>query len=78
MDAFIQSTDKNFMVPVGGAIVAGFDENFIDAVSKTYPGKWSYYYNAAYFHVIIIICCSLACPLIQLIKCQLIMMKQPG
>ena len=38
VDAFIQSTDKNFMVPVGGAVVAGFDEKFIDAVSKTYPG----------------------------------------
>ncbi|RMX55716.1 hypothetical protein pdam_00016046 [Pocillopora damicornis] len=41
VDAFIQSTDKNFLVPVGGAIVAGFDENFIDAVSKTYPGRAS-------------------------------------
>lgn len=40
VDAFIQSTDKNFMVPVGGAIVAGFDEKFIDAVSKTYPGEY--------------------------------------
>ena len=40
VDAFVQSTDKNFMVPVGGAIVAGFDEKFIDAVSKTYPGEW--------------------------------------
>ena len=39
VDAFIQSTDKNFLVPVGGAIVAGFDGSFIDAVSKTYPGK---------------------------------------
>ena len=39
VDAFVQSTDKNFMVPVGGAIVAGFDEKFIDAVSKTYPGE---------------------------------------
>lgn len=39
VDAFIQSTDKNFMVPVGGATVAGFDEKFIDAVSKTYPGE---------------------------------------
>ena len=28
------------MVPVGGAIVAGFDEKFIDAVSKTYPGEY--------------------------------------
>ena len=41
VDAFIQSTDKNFMVPVGGAIVAGFDEKFIDAVSKTYPGEYA-------------------------------------
>ncbi|CAH3020768.1 unnamed protein product [Porites evermanni] len=41
VDAFVQSTDKNFMVPVGGAIVAGFDEKFIDAVSKTYPGRAS-------------------------------------
>ena len=40
VDAFVQSTDKNFMVPVGGAIVAGFDEKFIDTVSKTYPGEW--------------------------------------
>lgn len=43
VDAFIQSIDKNFLVPVGGAIVAGFDENFIDAVSKTYPGKFCYW-----------------------------------
>ena len=28
------------MVPVGGAVVAGFDEKFIDAVSKTYPGVY--------------------------------------
>ena len=42
VDAFIQSTDKNFMVPVGGAIVAGFDEKFIDAVSKTYPGEYAH------------------------------------
>lgn len=39
VDAFVQSTDKNFMVPVGGAVVAGFDEKFIDTVSKTYPGE---------------------------------------
>ena len=39
VDAFVQSTDKNFMVPVGGSVVAGFDAKFIDAVSKTYPGR---------------------------------------
>lgn len=40
VDAFIQSTDKNFMVPVGGAIVAGFDAQFIDNLGKRYPGKY--------------------------------------
>lgn len=50
VDAFVQSTDKNFMVPVGGAIVAGFDENFIDAVSKTYPGKFNGWFC-------IVLCC---------------------
>lgn len=29
------------MVPVGGSIVGGFDEKFIEAVSKTYPGRAS-------------------------------------
>jgi hypothetical protein len=36
---YIQSTDKNFMVPVGGSIVAGFEEKTIEAISQTYPGK---------------------------------------
>ena len=39
VDAFIQSLDKNFMVPVGGAIIAGFDDSFIDTIGKTYPGR---------------------------------------
>lgn len=38
VDAFVQSLDKNFMVPVGGSIVAGFDKEFIQEVGKTYPG----------------------------------------
>ena len=41
MDAVVQSTDKNFMVPVGGAIISGFDEAFIDTISKSYPGRAS-------------------------------------
>lgn len=41
MDAFIQSLDKNFMVPVGGAIIAGFDDSFIDTIGKTYPGEFA-------------------------------------
>lgn len=38
VDAFVQSTDKNFMVPVGGTIIAGFDKLFISKVSQSYPG----------------------------------------
>ncbi|NXU58714.1 SPCS transferase, partial [Turnix velox] len=41
IDAFVQSLDKNFMVPVGGAIIAGFNESFIQEISKMYPGKAS-------------------------------------
>lgn len=41
VDAFVQSTDKNFMVPVGGAIIAGFDKKFIEEIGKTYPGRAS-------------------------------------
>ena len=38
VDAFVQSTDKNFLVPVGGAIVASSDVNFVKEVAQTYPG----------------------------------------
>ncbi|XP_061619799.1 O-phosphoseryl-tRNA(Sec) selenium transferase isoform X1 [Phyllopteryx taeniolatus] len=41
VDAFVQSLDKNFLVPVGGAIIAGFDEAFVEEISKTYPGRAS-------------------------------------
>ncbi|XP_026503788.1 O-phosphoseryl-tRNA(Sec) selenium transferase isoform X2 [Terrapene carolina triunguis] len=41
IDAFIQSLDKNFMVPVGGAIIAGFNDSFIHDISKMYPGRAS-------------------------------------
>ena len=27
------------MVPVGGAIIAGFDSGFVSEIAKTYPGK---------------------------------------
>lgn len=40
IDAFVQSTDKNFMVPVGGSIIAGFDEAIIKEIGQMYPGKW--------------------------------------
>ncbi|XP_073198484.1 O-phosphoseryl-tRNA(Sec) selenium transferase isoform X2 [Lepidochelys kempii] len=41
IDAFIQSLDKNFMVPVGGAVIAGFNDSFIQDISKMYPGRAS-------------------------------------
>ncbi|XP_031441042.1 O-phosphoseryl-tRNA(Sec) selenium transferase [Clupea harengus] len=41
IDAFVQSLDKNFLVPVGGAIIAGFDEAFVKEISKMYPGRAS-------------------------------------
>jgi O-phospho-L-seryl-tRNASec:L-selenocysteinyl-tRNA synthase len=39
VDAIIQSTDKNFFTPVGGAIVASPDEEFLNGVSETYAGR---------------------------------------
>jgi len=39
VDVFVQSTDKNFMVPVGGAVVAGFDASLIEKIGKLYPGE---------------------------------------
>ncbi|XP_053679453.1 O-phosphoseryl-tRNA(Sec) selenium transferase [Anopheles nili] len=41
IDAFVQSTDKNLLVPVGGAIVAGFNTSTVDAVARMYPGRAS-------------------------------------
>ena len=32
VDAVVQSTDKNFLVPVGGAVVCGPDAAFIEQV----------------------------------------------
>lgn len=40
LDLIVQSTDKNLMVPVGGAIVAGQGE-LIELVSKQYAGRAS-------------------------------------
>jgi len=38
IDAFVQSTDKNLMVPVGGAIIASFSKDMIKRITKMYPG----------------------------------------
>jgi O-phospho-L-seryl-tRNASec:L-selenocysteinyl-tRNA synthase len=40
VDAVVQSTDKNFMVPVGGAVVAG-DKDTVRAVCDGYAGRAS-------------------------------------
>jgi O-phospho-L-seryl-tRNASec:L-selenocysteinyl-tRNA synthase len=39
VDAVIQSTDKNFLTPVGGAIVASPNETFLNHISETYAGR---------------------------------------
>ena len=41
IDAVVQSTDKNFLVPVGGALVFSPDESLTQAVSQLYPGRAS-------------------------------------
>ncbi|GLV31937.1 Sec synthetase [Carabus blaptoides fortunei] len=41
VDVFVQSTDKNLMVPVGGTIVAGFNKHLVECISKIYPGRAS-------------------------------------
>lgn len=41
IDVFVQSTDKNFLVPVGGSIIAGFNESFVSKISSMYPGRGS-------------------------------------
>ena len=41
VDYIICSTDKNFLVPVGGAIISSPSKKLIDKVSKIYPGRAS-------------------------------------
>lgn len=41
VDLVVQSTDKNLLVPVGGAIVASSNKKLVDAVAKRYAGRGS-------------------------------------
>lgn len=41
VDVCVQSTDKNFMVPVGGSVIATFEEKSLEKISKFYPGRAS-------------------------------------
>ena len=40
-DLFIQSTDKNLLVPVGGSIIASSDRISVERIGKIYPGRAS-------------------------------------
>jgi O-phospho-L-seryl-tRNASec:L-selenocysteinyl-tRNA synthase len=39
VDAVVQSTDKNFLVPVGGAIICCSSSSFMASITSTYPGR---------------------------------------
>jgi len=41
VDAVVQSTDKNFLTPVGGTIIACPEGERAEMISKTYPGRAS-------------------------------------
>lgn len=41
VDAIVQNTDKNFLTPVGGAIVASPSEEFLNDISNVYAGRAS-------------------------------------
>mmetsp|Transcript_19865 Transcript_19865/g.61480 ORF Transcript_19865/g.61480 Transcript_19865/m.61480 type:complete len:467 (-) Transcript_19865:252-1652(-) len=41
VDLVVSSTDKNFLVPVGGAVVASSDKDLVAHVAKSYPGRAS-------------------------------------
>eukprot|EP01065_Artemidia_motanka_P029654 TRINITY_DN35740_c0_g1_i1.p1 TRINITY_DN35740_c0_g1~~TRINITY_DN35740_c0_g1_i1.p1 ORF type:complete len:532 (+),score=154.54 TRINITY_DN35740_c0_g1_i1:132-1727(+) len=41
VDAFVQSTDKNFMVPIGGSVVASDDAAMVQRIGAVYPGRAS-------------------------------------
>jgi O-phospho-L-seryl-tRNASec:L-selenocysteinyl-tRNA synthase len=41
VDAIIQSTDKNFLTPIGGALIASPTKDCIDKISQAYAGRAS-------------------------------------
>lgn len=41
LDAVVQSTDKNFMVPVGGSLIYSSDSQLTKEISENYPGRAS-------------------------------------
>ena len=43
IDAVVFSTDKNFLVPVGGSVIASSEKEFVRKASQIYPGRASFY-----------------------------------
>lgn len=41
VDVVVQSSDKNFLVPVGGSIVFSTDPEVVARIGKSYPGRAS-------------------------------------
>jgi O-phospho-L-seryl-tRNASec:L-selenocysteinyl-tRNA synthase len=41
VDAIVQSSDKNFLAPVGGSVIVSPSETFIEQVTETYAGRAS-------------------------------------
>ncbi len=41
VDAVVQSSDKNFLTPVGGSIIVSPSKEFIEQIADTYPGRAS-------------------------------------
>ncbi len=39
VDAVVQSSDKNFLTPVGGSIIVSPDKEIIDSIAETYAGR---------------------------------------
>lgn len=39
VDAIIQSTDKNFLTPIGGAIISSPNEEFLEKINQNYAGR---------------------------------------
>lgn len=42
VDVVVQSTDKNLMIPVGGAILAVSDKAVLKRIAEFYPGRASF------------------------------------
>ncbi|EDV94822.1 O-phosphoseryl-tRNA(Sec) selenium transferase [Drosophila grimshawi] len=58
IDYFVQSTDKNLLVPVGGAIVASSDEQLLQHLASCYAGRASSSQTLDVFMTLLSLGCS--------------------